>query len=298
MHDLIKGKMIASNNYEEMLGLCGKNGAVKVVKYRIPEILIDWKMENLLQIDIYRGRIKAVIKGENEQIEIKFLKMVKRWALEVDLNKIIKIICMYNDDGDIFYAGNQVLVQQIDCVKKELRTSVCFSQEQIKDAIFKKMDNTKRKVLDTDQIDKFRGVRFNRDVFIGILQLTQQYILFRDLYLKKPINVKVMTIEGQKDLFVNGEGKKIQTQIVDIIDQSEDEVSEEVNRNEILDIICLNNSITALNFTSSTFFLNACALTEQKEQATIYIKSDIKEFWSNIHIVKVNGSLFWEFIKG
>lgn len=160
------------------------------------------------------------------------------------------------------------------------------------------MDNTKRKVLDTDQIDKFRGVRFNRDVFIGILQLTQQYILFRDLYLKKPINVKVMTIEGQKDLFVNGEGKKIQTQIVDIIDQSEDEVSEEVNRNEILDIICLNNSITALNFTSSTFFLNVCALTEQKEQATIYIKSDIKEFWSNIHIVKVNGSLFWEFIKG
>ncbi len=53
MHDLIKGKMIASNNYEEMLGLCGKNGAVKVVKYRIPEILIDWRENGKFIADRY-----------------------------------------------------------------------------------------------------------------------------------------------------------------------------------------------------------------------------------------------------
>jgi hypothetical protein len=42
MHELKTCKLTLSNHYQEIMSLCGKNGAIKRIKYKVPEIRIDW----------------------------------------------------------------------------------------------------------------------------------------------------------------------------------------------------------------------------------------------------------------
>ena len=43
LNDLIGNNIDLNNKYEKIMSLCGKYGAVKKIKYNVPEMRIDWR---------------------------------------------------------------------------------------------------------------------------------------------------------------------------------------------------------------------------------------------------------------
>lgn len=63
-------------------------------------------MQNLIQIDIFDSKVKAVIKSnDTSNKRIAFLETLKKWMEEISTKNLIKIFCTYDDQGNLFLMG-------------------------------------------------------------------------------------------------------------------------------------------------------------------------------------------------
>lgn len=252
-------------------------------------------MQNLIQIDIFDSKVKAVIKSnDTSNKRIAFLETLKKWMEEISTKNLIKIFFTYDDQGNLFFDGNQIMVQKIDYIHGIEKNAIVFSEEELKEIIFQNSETDISNGI--INISEYDTIMFEKSVFMNIIMLTQQYLNVNKIEIDSSINLEVLTPTGNISLFENGISNNVGAPIIGIVNQSN--INEHEFNNKTLVSFKMNNCITALNLETGTYYLSIDVKDIDNNVATIYVKRNIKEFWSNLCIMRENADIYFGLNKG
>lgn len=248
-------------------------------------------MENLLLIEIFNNDIKCICKTKSDNIEC---SSVIREVLESNLGRInanflITIYGAFDDKGEVFFEGNILNVDVLDCENRMRKSLIAVSLADLIDKLITiEFESVCREMIPVENYDK---IVFEKELFMLMLILIQQLFWYNNIDLDKKVDLSVVTVNGIQKLINNGKGERIMEPITGLYGyKGIEEVSLD---NTYLRGINLNNCTTCLNLSSGDYCLSLEVIDTQNRKDTIYIKRNYNEFWRDIKVCLCNDDVYF-----
>lgn len=243
-------------------------------------------MENLLQIEIFRNKVKYIIKSDKNGVECddSIGDAIKKVLPMIDKRYLIKIVGKYNESGAIFDKGNTLAVIILNCENYISQTFVVTSIEELKKTLIniEIADEIKDASLNLNEYDY---LIFSKEVFMNIVAITQQYCMENTIQLSNRIELEVFTPSGTYKMFDNGISYSIMEPILGLSNFNNIDMIV-LNERRNLWACELNNCITSINMNTGEYTLSLVVKNDVREKDIVRVRRDMKELWNELKICK------------
>lgn len=244
---------------------------------------------NLLQIEIFKGCMFYVI-NSMQKVDIHIL--LKDIQTDIDKmkknslkNKILfRVFCNISGDFISVNSNYPIQVMTFNYDKNVVHNYMAYSLKEFKTNLKKYLKKEQDcAILDYNMdISKYHFLVFSNMALMRIISVTQQYLSYNDVCLKRLLTFNVETPVGIEPLFENGHSRKIQNPILNIAGW-EEIPNYKMDTTNSLYIVDLNNCISSMCIDTGDYTLSLKALDEKQNKYTIlHLKCTMDGFWSNI----------------
>lgn len=240
-------------------------------------------MENLLLIEVFNKRVKSIYKTKcgSAMCEKYISDELHRNIHKIKSNLLIKIYGTFDINGKIFFPGNALVVDIYDYQKKARKNDTVTSTEDLLNMLTN--IEVKERCRKPIFVKDYNQIIFDKNVFMTILVLTQQFFWYDEVSLDKKLNMSVITTSGIQSLFVEGNSMKIMEPLIGIAGVDDmDKTSIDTCRG--LWVINLNNCATCINIANGNYYLNLEVENSNGFVDNIYLIRSCKEFWTNLKV--------------
>lgn len=249
-------------------------------------------MQNFLIIEIFNNKLKCVIKTKegSSQCDICVINSIKRILPKINSRYLIKIYGTFDINGAVFGCNNGLTIDILDCKYKVSKKHRATSMDEMIDIITNiNSECVKRKAL---IIKNYNQIIFDKDVFMIILALTQQYFMLNVLELKNRMKLDVITPNGIEALIKEGKSVCIMEPIMGLSSYENLEIMN-VDSEKTLWAINLNNCISSLNLTTGNYYFSFEVKNSNGEVDIVRLERSCKEFWSNIKVCEFQDDVYF-----
>lgn len=244
---------------------------------------------NILQIEIFNGTPSFVINTKYE-IDETIIDIVLEHIKKIDLNAKLLIQIYFVIDNNGINLNKDNPGQMTVC---NLENNSVYSYEigditEIENVLKKYMEKLEQGVPRIFDFQMFPDINedssliFSDVAFQRICEVTQQFLYYKDLSLESMLTLKVVTSNGEEELFENGKSKKIENTILNIKEWKGLQ-EKKINAKGHLYIEDLNNYISSICMETGEYALSFKAFDEKNNKyLIIHLKCTVKWFWENI----------------
>jgi|GEM_PF-3131489 len=254
-------------------------------------------MENLLLIEVFDNKAKCIYKTKKGSAECETLVFdeIKRNLVNINTELFVKIYGTFNANGIVFFPGNVLIIDIFDYQKKVRKKVAATSlMELVNSLIYIDIKGVNRTSL---SINNYTQILFEKEVFMTILALTQQYFMFDSLELEKPLNLTVNTSNGIQTLINEGKSSCIMEPIIGLNKYACIEVMS-IDSDRLLWALSMNNCFTSINFSTGDYFLSLEVKNANGDIDNIYLMRGCKDFWNSIKVYLNQDNVFFGIDKG
>lgn len=244
---------------------------------------------NVLQIEIFNGYFFYVISSMKE-VDIHIL--LKDIQTDIDQMKksslrdkiLFRVFCSISGNSISVNADYPIQIMTFSYDKNIVHNYMAYSLDEFKADLKNYLKKEQYcAILDYNMdISKYQCLVFSNIALLRIVAVTQQYLCYNDVYIKRLLTFKIETPVGIETLFENGFSKKIQNPIVNNAGW-EGIPNYKIDTTNTLYVEDLNNCISSMCIDTGDYTLSLKAFDEKLNKYTIlHLKCTINDFWINI----------------